>query len=97
MNCCFSPQVRRYNRPNSIQILVSALKKELQLHEAVIKNDTDAVRRVLKEQLDVNSRNNVSTHHRPQAFPNSDKSNACSNNNKHNTCGYFPLTQLLTS
>ncbi|GFG39759.1 hypothetical protein Cfor_08783 [Coptotermes formosanus] len=37
-----------------------ALKKELQLHEAVIKNDTDAVRRVLKEPLDVNSRNNVS-------------------------------------
>ncbi|GLH07995.1 Ankyrin repeat and KH domain-containing protein mask, partial [Gryllus bimaculatus] len=35
------------------------LKNELQLHEAVIKNDTDAVRRVLREPLDVNSRNNV--------------------------------------
>ncbi|PNF23005.1 Ankyrin repeat and death domain-containing protein 1A [Cryptotermes secundus] len=35
-----------------------AFKKELQLHEAVIKNDTDAVRRVLREPLDVNSRNN---------------------------------------
>ncbi|XP_021936630.1 ankyrin repeat and death domain-containing protein 1A-like isoform X2 [Zootermopsis nevadensis] len=35
-----------------------ALKKELQLHEAVIKNDADAVRRVLKEPLDINSRNN---------------------------------------
>ncbi|KAJ9600055.1 hypothetical protein L9F63_009646, partial [Diploptera punctata] len=34
------------------------LKKELQLHEAVIKNDADAVKRVLREQLDVNSRNN---------------------------------------
>jgi hypothetical protein len=55
-----------------MQILVSALKKELQLHEAVIKNDTDAVRRVLKEQLDVNSRNNVSTQQKPQTVPNSD-------------------------
>ncbi|XP_023717980.1 ankyrin repeat and death domain-containing protein 1A isoform X3 [Cryptotermes secundus] len=36
-----------------------AFKKELQLHEAVIKNDTDAVRRVLREPLDVNSRNNA--------------------------------------
>ncbi|XP_021936634.1 ankyrin repeat and death domain-containing protein 1A-like isoform X5 [Zootermopsis nevadensis] len=36
-----------------------ALKKELQLHEAVIKNDADAVRRVLKEPLDINSRNNA--------------------------------------
>jgi hypothetical protein len=47
--------------PYCKRIVVTALKKELQLHEAVIKNDTDAVRRVLKEQLDVNSRNNVST------------------------------------
>ena len=58
--------------PYCIRIVVSALKKELQLHEAVIKNDTDAVRRVLKEQLDVNSRNNVSTQQRPQTVPNSD-------------------------
>jgi hypothetical protein len=47
-------------RTDCIPILFSALKKELQLHEAVIKNDTDAVRRVLREPLDVNSRNNVS-------------------------------------
>jgi hypothetical protein len=58
--------------PYCIRILVSALKKELQLHEAVIKNDTDAVRRVLKEQLDVNSRNNVSTQQKMQTVPNSD-------------------------
>lgn len=47
-------------RTDCIPILFSALKKELQLHEAVIKNDTEAVRRVLREPLDVNSRNNVS-------------------------------------
>ena len=58
--------------PYCKRIVVTALKKELQLHEAVIKNDTDAVRRVLKEQLDVNSRNNVSTQQRPQTVPNSD-------------------------
>jgi hypothetical protein len=55
---------RRYHLPDyrtdCVPILFSALRKELQLHEAVIKNDADAVRRVLREPLDVNSRNNVS-------------------------------------
>ncbi|XP_060851958.1 ankyrin repeat and death domain-containing protein 1A-like [Rhopalosiphum padi] len=36
----------------------NVLKNELLLHEAVIKNDPDAVKRVIKEPLDVNSRNN---------------------------------------
>lgn len=38
------------------------LKNDLLLHEAVIKNDTDAVRRVLRDHVDVDSRNNVSGH-----------------------------------
>ncbi|XP_065215525.1 ankyrin repeat and death domain-containing protein 1A-like isoform X3 [Planococcus citri] len=37
---------------------ISNLKNELVLHEAVIKNDVEAVREVMKEPLDVNSRNN---------------------------------------
>nr|CAD7405416.1 unnamed protein product [Timema poppensis] len=37
----------------------AVLKNELLLHEAVIKNDPEAVRKVLKEPLDINSRNNV--------------------------------------
>jgi hypothetical protein len=61
-------------RTDCIQILFSALKKELQLHEAVIKNDTDAVRRVLREPLDVNSRNNVSIPCRRRTKP-ADSSN----------------------
>lgn len=39
---------------------VPVVKNDLLLHEAVIKNDTDAAKRVLKDQVDVNSRNNVS-------------------------------------
>lgn len=35
-------------------------KNDLVLHEAVIKNDADAVRRVLREPVEINSRNNVS-------------------------------------
>lgn len=35
-------------------------KNDLILHEAVIKNDTDMVRRILKEPIEINSRNNVS-------------------------------------
>lgn len=35
-------------------------RNDLLLHEAVIKNDTDSVRRILREPVDVNSRNNVS-------------------------------------
>lgn len=37
------------------------LKNDLLLHEAVIKNDPEAVKKVLKEPLDINSRNNVSS------------------------------------
>jgi len=38
----------------------SVLKNDLLLHEAVIKNEADTVRKVLKETVDVDSRNNVS-------------------------------------
>jgi len=41
--------------------MFAVLKNDLLLHEAVIKNDAEAVEEVLKEPLDVNSRNNVST------------------------------------
>lgn len=40
--------------------LFSVLKNDLLLHEAVIKNEADTVRKVLKETVDVDSRNNVS-------------------------------------
>ncbi|KAK1122301.1 hypothetical protein K0M31_009524 [Melipona bicolor] len=36
------------------------LRNDLLLYEAVIKNEADTVRKVLKETVDVNSRNNVS-------------------------------------
>lgn len=52
-----------------ISVAFSAvLKNDLLLHEAVIKNDAEAVEEVLKEPLDVNSRNNVSTHPPASAF-----------------------------
>lgn len=35
-------------------------RNDLILHEAVIKNDTESVRKILKEPIEVNSRNNVS-------------------------------------
>lgn len=35
-------------------------KNDLILHEAVIKSDTDMARKILKEPVEVNSRNNVS-------------------------------------
>ncbi|KYN45490.1 Ankyrin repeat and death domain-containing protein 1B [Atta colombica] len=37
---------------------MSVLKNDLLLHEAVIKNEADTVRKVLKETVDVDSRNN---------------------------------------
>lgn len=37
----------------------TVLKNDLLLHEAVIKNDPDAVRKILREPVDVNCRNNV--------------------------------------
>lgn len=39
---------------------VSDIQNELILHEAVIKNDVDAVKAIMKEPVDVNFRNNVS-------------------------------------
>jgi len=41
-------------------VFLSVLKNDLLLHEAVIKNEADTVRKVLKETVDVDSRNNVS-------------------------------------
>lgn len=35
-------------------------KNDLVLHEAVIKNDAETVRRILREPVEINSRNNVS-------------------------------------
>lgn len=35
-------------------------RNDLILHEAVIKNDADTVRKILKEPIDINCRNNVS-------------------------------------
>ena len=40
------------------------LRNDLLLYEAVIKNEADTVRKVLKETVDVNSRNNVSRRNR---------------------------------
>lgn len=59
--------IKMYNQDNIIVLIILCifsiivLKNELLLHEAVIKNDPEAVQRVIKEPLDVNSRNNVST------------------------------------
>lgn len=39
---------------------VSDVQNEYILHEAVIKNDVEAVREIMKEPVDVNMRNNVS-------------------------------------
>jgi len=41
-------------------VSLQVLKNDLLLHEAVIKNEADTVRKVLKETVDVDSRNNVS-------------------------------------
>jgi len=41
-------------------VFLQVLKNDLLLHEAVIKNEADTVRKVLKETVDVDSRNNVS-------------------------------------
>lgn len=39
-------------------------KNDLVLHEAVIKNDAETARRILKEPVEINSRNNVSVSRR---------------------------------
>ncbi|CAH0553626.1 unnamed protein product [Brassicogethes aeneus] len=44
--------------PEELERRAIIQRNDLLLHEAVIKNDTEAVRRILKEPLDINSRNN---------------------------------------
>lgn len=46
--------------PEELERRAIIQRNDLLLHEAVIKNDTDGVRKVLKDPVDVNSRNNVS-------------------------------------
>lgn len=46
--------------PEELERRAIIQRNDLLLHEAVIKNDSDGVRKVLKEPVDVNSRNNVS-------------------------------------
>lgn len=46
--------------PEELERRALIQRNDLLLHEAVIKNDTEAVRRILKEPVDINSRNNVS-------------------------------------
>lgn len=54
-------KIKRYQvRIIYILFISSVLKNDLLLHEAVIKNEADTVRKVLKETVDVDSRNNVS-------------------------------------
>lgn len=47
--------------PEDLERRAIIQRNDLILHEAVIKNDTDTVRRILREPVDINSRNNVST------------------------------------
>lgn len=53
---CLSPT----STPEELERRALIQRNDLLLHEAVIKNDTESVRRILKEPVDVNSRNNVS-------------------------------------
>lgn len=46
--------------PEELERRALIQRNDLLLHEAVIKNDTDGVRKILKEPVDVNSRNNES-------------------------------------
>lgn len=46
--------------PEELERRAIIQRNDLLLHEAVIKNDTEGVRRILKEPVDINSRNNVS-------------------------------------
>lgn len=47
--------------PEELERRALIQRNDLLLHEAVIKNDNETVRRILKEPIDVNSRNNVSS------------------------------------
>ncbi|XP_066137418.1 ankyrin repeat and death domain-containing protein 1A-like isoform X1 [Euwallacea fornicatus] len=51
---CASPA----NTPEELERRAIIQRNDLLLHEAVIKNDTDGVKKVLKEPVDINSRNN---------------------------------------
>lgn len=46
--------------PEELERRAIIQRNDLLLHEAVIKNDTDGVRKILREPCDINSRNNVS-------------------------------------
>lgn len=46
--------------PEELERRALIQRNDLLLHEAVIKNDTDSARKILKEPIDINSRNNVS-------------------------------------
>lgn len=46
--------------PEELERRAEIQRNDLLLHEAVIKNDTEGVRRILKDPVDINSRNNVS-------------------------------------
>ncbi|ERL84740.1 hypothetical protein D910_02165 [Dendroctonus ponderosae] len=51
---CASPS----STPEELERRAIIQRNDLLLHEAVIKNDTDGVRKILKEPVDINSRNN---------------------------------------
>lgn len=46
--------------PEDLERRAIIQRNDLLLHEAVIKNDGETARRILKEPIDINSRNNVS-------------------------------------
>ncbi|KAI4458891.1 ankyrin repeat and death domain-containing protein [Holotrichia oblita] len=50
--------------PEELERRAIIQRNDLILHEAVIKNDADTVRRILKEPVDINCRNNVSNYGR---------------------------------
>lgn len=54
---CASPT----STPEELERRAIIQRNDLLLHEAVIKNDTEGVRKILKEPVDINCRNNVST------------------------------------
>lgn len=57
--CCPSPTPT----PEELERRAIIQRNDLILHEAVIKNDTETVKKILREPVDINSRNNVSFAH----------------------------------
>lgn len=55
--------------PEELERRAIIQRNDLILHEAVIKNDAETVRRILKEPVDINCRNNVSNTHPILIFP----------------------------